>query len=93
MISTRFLDKVDLYLLILFLVLYHKRSVSRIMTLLDVERDEVSDALKNLRARTGYPLFVRFGRKIRPTFQATMIINEINSFLEFEIVEPQEETG
>ena len=78
-------SKFDGRLLKLFLTVYDTGSVSRAADLLDLNQSTVSHGLDRLRSGLGDPLFVKFGRGIRPTEFAAFVaptIREIVALLE-----------
>jgi DNA-binding transcriptional LysR family regulator len=62
---------IDLNLLVVFMVLFRERSVSKTAQCLNLKQPAISGSLSRLRARFNDPLFVRVGpRGMRPTSKA-----------------------
>lgn len=72
----RFAD-FDMNLIVVFMLLYRERSVSRTAKLLRVGQPAVSGSLVRLRRRFDDPLFTRCGRGITPTERAEKIVAEL----------------
>ncbi|WP_341964147.1 LysR family transcriptional regulator [Pseudomonas sp. RC10] len=70
--ETRFRN-VDLNLMLTFSVLYRERSVTHTAMRLEVGQPAVSNSLAKLRLHFNDPLFIRAGRKMRPTSGADAI--------------------
>lgn len=66
-------DNFDLNLIVIFLVLFREQSVSKTALRLKVSQPAVSNSLARLRLRFNDPLFLRAGRGVRPTPEATKI--------------------
>lgn len=61
---------IDLNLIIIFLVLFRERSVSRTAERLHVKQPAISGSLARLRKRFDDPLFLRASRTMHPTSKA-----------------------
>ncbi|MDI2593662.1 LysR family transcriptional regulator [Pseudomonas sp. N3-W] len=61
---------IDLNLIIIFLVLFRERSVSRTAERLHVKQPAISGSLARLRKRFDDPLFLRAANTMRPTSKA-----------------------
>jgi DNA-binding transcriptional LysR family regulator len=72
-INEKNLRQVDLNLLVVFMVVFRERSVSRAAQHLSVGQPAVSGSLVRLRERFGDPLFFRSGKGIKPTHKAVEI--------------------
>ncbi|MDB6144251.1 MAG: putative LysR-family transcriptional regulator [Pseudomonas sp.] len=68
---------IDLNLLVVFMVMFHERNVSRAAERLHVGQPAVSGSLFRLRQRFDDPLFLRAGRGMRPTHRAIEIANAL----------------
>ncbi|MGP6425138.1 LysR family transcriptional regulator [Pseudomonas pharyngis] len=64
---------IDLNLIIIFLVLFRERSVSRTAERLHVKQPAISGSLARLRKRFDDPLFLRLSRTMRPTSKAEQL--------------------
>jgi DNA-binding transcriptional LysR family regulator len=68
---------IDLNLLVVFMVLFRERNVSRAAERLHVGQSAVSGSLVRLRQRFDDPLFLRAGRGMRPTHRAEEIAHAL----------------
>lgn len=69
----------DLNLLVLLIVLYRERNLSKAAKYLNVKQPAVSGALIRLRSLLDDPLFVRAGRAgMRPTDEATRLVEALS---------------
>ncbi|MFJ3468790.1 LysR family transcriptional regulator [Pseudomonas sp. NPDC090201] len=64
---------IDLNLMLMFSVLYRERSVTHTAKCLEVGQPAISNSLAKLRLLFNDPLFLRCGRKMRPTALADSI--------------------
>ncbi|PMJ91732.1 LysR family transcriptional regulator [Vibrio sp. 10N.261.55.A7] len=71
-------NKFDFNLLVIFLEVYHQRSITLAADSLGLTQPGVSYALKRLQSNLGVELFVREGRGISPTLSATQLANQIS---------------
>jgi DNA-binding transcriptional LysR family regulator len=76
-INLRIFDEIDLNLMVVFIVIYDARSVSRAALELGVGQPAVSGSLSRLRARFGDPLFERTGSGMQPTAKAHDIARQL----------------
>lgn len=76
------LNRMDLNLLSVFLVLMQERSVTRAARRLSLGQPAVSHALARLRSALGDDLFIRHGRVMEPTPRAAALFNDIGPSLQ-----------
>jgi DNA-binding transcriptional LysR family regulator len=76
-INIRIFAEIDLNLMVVFMVIYDERNVSRAALKLGVGQPAVSGSLVRLRARFGDPLFERTGSGMEPTAKAHDIARQL----------------
>lgn len=76
-INLHIFAEIDLNLMVVFMVVYDERNVSRAALKLGVGQPAVSGSLARLRARFGDPLFERMGSGMEPTPKAHDIAHQL----------------